>query len=299
MNSKHSIRLNILTCAAILLLSWVALPTWAQCCGQELEYPSPPVSTAAGGSPGTRILKIAADPNNLPFTNDKLEGFENKIAALVADELNAQIQYIWRPQRLGFFQATLQTGQADAVVGAPAGMAKLLTTAPYYRSSYCFVSRKDRRLRITSFDDPSLKDLTIGVQLIGRGGNTPPVKELASRGIIDNIRGFMVRGDGSQSTPSAPILQAVDNGEIDEAVVWGPLAGPLIKKEFPDLSITPVDGASQSAQPMNFDICFAVGSSNQNLCAEINRALQHKKAEIQRILTDFGVPLMNAGDDRQ
>src|SRR3954470_24124921 len=179
-----------------------------------------------------RILRVTADPNNLPFSNERREGFENKIAELIAKELDAELQYSWRAQRRGFFRETLKENRADLVLGVPAHFDMALTTAPYYRSSYAFVYRKDRGLDLHSLDDPALKKLKIGVQMIGNDGcNTPPAHALANRGIINNVVDYTVYGDYTQENPPARIIDAVANGEIDVAIVWGPLGGYFAHKE--------------------------------------------------------------------
>src|SRR3954469_11742113 len=134
-----------------------------------------------------QVLRIAADPNNLPFSNERLEGFENKIAEVVAEQLGAELRYTWRAQRRGFFRETLKSGDCDIVLGVPTGLEGALTTEPYYRSSYVFVTRKDGGLRLSGMDDVQLHAARIGVQLIGDdGANTPPAHALAMRGIITN-----------------------------------------------------------------------------------------------------------------
>src|SRR4051794_21309122 len=166
------------------------------------------VCVASQGDQTNRVLRIAADPNNLPFSNAKLEGFENKIAELIAHDLGAKIEYSWRAQRRGFFRETLKENKADLVLGAPADFERALTTQPYYRSSYVFVSRKDRGLNIRSFDDEALRTLRVGVQLIGDdGANPPPAHALARRGIITNVVGFMLYGDYSEENPPARIIE--------------------------------------------------------------------------------------------
>jgi mxaJ protein len=168
------------------------------------------------GAEEQRVLRVAADPNNLPFSNDRLEGFENEIAELIARELHCRIEYHWRAQRRGFFRETLKSGDVDLVLGVPAHFDMALTTAPYYRSSYVFVSRVDRNLHVSSFDDPELRKLKVGVQLIGNDGvDTPPAHALAARGIVNKIIGFTLYGDYSQHNPPARIIDAVANGDVD------------------------------------------------------------------------------------
>jgi mxaJ protein len=236
------------------------------------------------------VLKVAADPNNLPFSNDRLEGFENKIAALLARDLGAELQYIWRAQRRGFFRETLKDGQCDLVMGAPARFERALTTSPYYRSSYVFVSRKEAGLNVTSFDGPILKTARIGVQLIGDDGmNTPPAHALAERGIVTNLVGFTLYGDYSEPNPPARIVEAVAKKEIDLAVVWGPFAGYFASRQSTPLQLTPVTRGTNDP-PLAFDISIAVRKSKKDLRDRLNEVLQRRSPEIEKILADYGIP---------
>ena len=162
------------------------------------------VLLGCGSSKPAAELRVCSDPNNLPFSNRKGEGLENHLAQLIGSELHANVSYTWWPQRRGFIRSTLAADSCDVVMGIPTGSERVLTTRPYYRSSYVFVSRKDRHLGITSFDDPALKKLKIGVQLVGDDyNNTPPVHALSRRGIVGNLEGFSVYGDYSQANPPA------------------------------------------------------------------------------------------------
>jgi mxaJ protein len=236
------------------------------------------------------VLRIAADPNNLPFSNIKLEGFENKIAALVAKELGMEIEYVWHAQRRGFFRETLKEGNCDLVMGVPTGFQRALTTKPYYRSTYVFVSRADRELAITSLDDLRLRELKIGVHLIGDDGmNTPPAHALTDRGIITNLVGFTLYGDYAQPDPPARMLDAVVNGAIDVGVVWGPLAGYFATKQPARLRITPLP--KNDDLPFTFAISVGVKKGKTQLRNRLDDVLTRKKEEITAILRDYGVPL--------
>jgi len=188
-----------------------------------------------------RTLRVCADPNNLPFSNRAQQGFENRIAQLLANDLHARVEYTWWAQRRGFARNTVNADTCDFWVGVAQGVAALDTTAPYYRSSYVFVTRRDRGLDVASFDDPRLRTLTIGVQMIGNdSSNTPPAHALARRGITANVRGYMVYGNYADAAPEAPIVAAVARGDVDVAIVWGPLAGYFVKKSGVPLRMTPV-----------------------------------------------------------
>ena len=169
-----------------------------------------PASTPSATAAPPRVLRVCADPNNLPFSDRAGEGFENHIAELLARDLHAKVEYTWWAQRRGYARNTVKADHCDLWPGVAAGVESLDTTRPYYRSSYVFVSRADRDLDIGSFDDPRLRALTIGVQMIGNDAtNTPPTHALARRGIIDNVRGYMVYGHYDRPDPEAPIVRAL------------------------------------------------------------------------------------------
>lgn len=240
----------------------------------------------------SRTLRVCADPNNLPFTNQRLEGFENKLADLVARDLHATVRYTWWPQRRGFIRNTLKAGQCDVVTAIPSSFEMALATRPYYRSTYVFVYRKDRGIHVRSFDDPALKKLRIGVQMIGDDGtNSPPAHALASRGIIDNVTGYSVYGDYSQPNPPARIVEAVARGEVDVAVVWGPLAGYFAPRQRVPLEIVPVSPQiDMPFLPFVFDISMGVRRGDTKLQAELDQVLERRRPEIDALLDRYGVP---------
>jgi mxaJ protein len=243
--------------------------------------------------PPERILRIAADPNNLPFSNERGEGFENKIAELIAEELHTTLVYVWRAQRRGFYRETLKGNECDLVLGAPAGFDKALCTIPYYSSTYTFVYRRDASFEITSLDDPKLKTLMIGVQLVGNdGANTPPMHALNARGIVQNIVGYTLYGDYTEENPPERIVRAVAKGDVDVALVWGPLAGYFGQKETAPLTIVPVSPKSDpSGLRFVFDIAMAVGKGNAQLKQEVDKIITLRRAEILGILKSYNVPL--------
>jgi mxaJ protein len=254
-----------------------------------------PATTTATPQPITRpagVLRICADPNNLPFSNQRLEGFENKIADLLAQDLGERVEYTWWAQRRGFFRNTLKAGMCDVVIGVPAGFEMALTTKPYYRSTYVFLSRKDRHLDIKSFDDPVLKKLRIGVQIIGDDqSNAPPAHALTRRNIVENVKGFTLYGDYSQQNPPARIVDAVEKGDIDLAIVWGPLAGFFAKQSRVPLEIVPVSPQiDQPFLPFVFDIAMGVRRGDQELRDQLEQFLEKRRPEIERILQDYRVP---------
>jgi mxaJ protein len=245
-------------------------------------------------APGeARELKVCADPNNLPFSNRAEEGFENKLVAMIASDLGATIRYTWWAQRRGNVRETLNEGLCDLIPGVGASLEMLATTRPYYRSAYVAVTRADRRLDIASFDDARLHELRIGVQMIGDDfSNTPPAHALSKRGIIDNVRGYMVYGDYADPRPQAAIVDAVAKGEIDIAFVWGPVAGYFAARETVPIAVTPLARPFDGPQlPMMFDISMGTRKADRALRTEIEAALEKHRPEIRALLADYGVPL--------
>jgi mxaJ protein len=248
------------------------------------------------GSLSARELRVCADPNNLPFSNAAGQGFENRIMSLLAQDLGAELQYVWWAQRRGFLRNTLNAGKCDVVAGIASEVEMLATTPPYYRSTYVFVQRPGTTPPVASLDDARLAKLTIGVQLIGDdGANTPPAHALARRGNIDNVRGYPVYGDYRDAAPQAAIVTAVAQGEIDVAIVWGPVAGYFASRTAPPLQLTPVAPVLDDPQwPMTFGIAMGTRRKDVELQEELTQALQRNRAAIEAILREYGVPL--AGD---
>jgi mxaJ protein len=242
-------------------------------------------------------LRVCADPNNLPFSNEQQEGFENKIAALVAREMNVDVEYKWWAQRRGFIRNTLKAHECDLVIGVPASFELAQTTSPYYRSTYVFVYRKDRNLNIRSFDDPQLRKLKIGVQMIGDDfANTPPAHALTNRNIIENVRGYTVYGDYAEANPPARIVEAVTKGDVDVAIVWGPLAGYFARRQKVPLEITPVSPEIDLPYlPFVFDISMGVRRGDDAFREQLEQILARRRAEIDSILDEYGVPRIRKG----
>jgi mxaJ protein len=239
-----------------------------------------------------RVLRVCADPNNLPFSNSKREGFENRIAELVARDLGATVEYTWWAQRRGFIRNTLNAQSCDLVMGVPASFDLTAVTEPYYRSTYVFVTRRDRGIHIGSFDDPALRHLRIGVQLIGDdGANSPPVHALDKRGIRGHLKGYLVYGDYRQPNPPSAIIDAVARGDVDVAIVWGPLAGYFAKKQHTGLELTPVSPQIDLPfMPQVFDISMGVRRQDKAFRDELHQVIEREQKRIGEILDSYGVP---------
>ena len=244
----------------------------------------------AGCAP--KPLTVCLDPNNLPFSNRAGQGFENRLAALLAKELGRPLQTVWWAQRRGFVRSTVGADQCQIWPGVAAGIETLATTRPYYRSSYVFVTREREPLAGLSLDDPRLRSLRLGVQLVGDdGSNTPPAQALARRGLIGNVRGFMVYGDYRRPSPSAAIVRAVASDTIDVGLVWGPLAGYFAQRSAVPLRIEPVTPwLDDNRWPMAFDISVGVSKADPKLREAIDGALARRRGDIAKLLAEYGVP---------
>jgi len=254
------------------------------------------VLSVVSGFAGTAAvpLRVCADPNNLPFSNQRREGFENRIAAIVARELHRPLTYFWLPQRRGFVRNTLTANQCDVVIGVPAESGMLRPTRPYYRSTYVFVSRQDRALHLRSFDDPRLKTLTIGIQVTGDDyANPPAAQALAARQIVKNVRGYTVYGDYSQPDPPRGLIDAVASQKVDVAVAWGPLAGYFARREPVAMEVTPVSPQADSRfVRFVYDIAMGVRRDDTALARRLDDVIARRHDEIRRVLIEYGVPLV-------
>lgn len=241
-------------------------------------------------------LRVCADPNNLPFSNQRGEGFENRLASLIARDLRDTVAYTWWAQRRGFVRNTLKSGSCDVIMGVPTGMDMVLRTAPYYRSTYVFVTRRDRGLTVRSFDDSVLRRVRVGVQLIGDdGANTPPAHALARRGIIQNVKGYTVYGDYATDSPPARIIDAVARGEIDVAVAWGPMAGYWARRSAVPLTLTAVEPQVDGRLPFVFDIALGLRRGDTTFRASLDSILTRRRTEIERLLNSYAVPRIDLG----
>ncbi|MFL6752378.1 MAG: substrate-binding domain-containing protein [Sphingomicrobium sp.] len=240
-----------------------------------------------------RVLKVCADPNNLPFSNAKEEGFENKVVRIVAQELHAEVEYVWHAQRRGNVRETLNAGECDVIPGVASSLEMLATSRPYYRSTYVAVVRDGPLDGLSSFDDPRLGKLRIGVQLVGDdGSNTPPAHALTMRGMVANVRGYTIYGDYDSAAPQSPIVDAVARGDVDVAFVWGPTAGYFAKSEPVKLKLTPAPVSDGPALPMVYDISMGVRRDDVALRRELDAALHERAGDIRAVLIQYGVPLV-------
>jgi mxaJ protein len=232
-----------------------------------------------------RELRVCADPDNLPFSNRQTRGFENKIATLIAVDLHAHLSYVWQRMGRGFVREFIDKNRCDVLIGVPANFGQMLTSRAYYRSTYVFVARRDARIKPASLDDPALRAMKIGVQTLDEQ-YVPPAEGLARRGMQNSIVPFYGVGKNASA-----IVRAVIDGDVDTALVWGPLAGYLTRKQGETLQIFPVKPETDPPGiPYTFRIAMGVRKGNVTLQQELNEILLHRKSEIERILSTYGVP---------
>ena len=235
---------------------------------------------------------MCADPDNLPYSNEAQEGFENRLAELIAGEMKAALRYTWMPQRRGYVRRTLKARTCDLLMGAPAGLERILATRPYCRSTYVFVYPKSRRLQLRSFDDPVLRGLNIGLHKFGDdGANSPPAHALMRRGIVGNIVGFPMWDLDEVDDPQGRIIDAVGSGQIDTAIVWGPFGGFFAGRQRVPLEVVPIADNTDPNQPFAFDISMAVRSGDEALRDELDAIIERRRTDIEKILQQYRVPL--------
>ena len=253
------------------------------------QRPSPP-------QPG--LLRVCADPDNLPFSNQKGEGFENKIAELIASEWKSKLEYIWYPVRRGYFRI-LNGMYCDLIIQAPGGLDMAGTTNPYYRSGYVLVTRADSKLAdIKSLADPRLKKARIGITLLPSDEQLPPTQALSHYGVVGNLRGYSAMYN-EEDRPE-DVINGVAKGEVDVAIVWGPLAGYFATRSPVRLRIQPLpDRDSVADLPFRYNIGMAVRRREGALRDSLQGVIERKGPEIQRILKDYGVPVFPIEQEKE
>ncbi|HEY7896449.1 MAG TPA: substrate-binding domain-containing protein [Gemmatimonadaceae bacterium] len=252
---------------------------------------------AAVAAPHPRALRVCADPNNMPFSNRAGQGFENRIARLIARDLHEPVAYTWWAQRRGFIRNTLNAERCDVVIGIVAGDDQVRTTTPYYRSTYVFVTRHASRLRLASMNDPRLHTLRIGIHVIGDDYNSlPPGVALAGRGIVRNVVGYSIYGNYAKPSPPSTLITAVAHGDIDVAIAWGPLAGYYAARSAVPLDVSPVTTATAAnGIPFSFAIAMGVRPSDTAMQAALQHELDARGEVIRAILHEYHIPIAHDG----
>jgi quinoprotein dehydrogenase-associated probable ABC transporter substrate-binding protein len=235
-----------------------------------------------------KVLRVCADPRNLPFSNEKGEGFENKIAELLAAKLDKKLAYVWYPQATGFVRNTLGAHRCDLIPGFPQGDELVQSTNPYYRTAYALVIRPDTGLDdLDALTDPRLKAKRIGIV-----AGTPPATYLAVNGLMPEAKPYPLVIDTRVDSSAQAMMRDLAGGEIDVGVLWGPLAGYYAKQANPPMRVVLLLKET-GGPPLAFRIAMGVRAADQNWKRQLNKLIAENQTEINRLLRDFGVPLLD------
>jgi len=235
-----------------------------------------------------QLLRVCADPRNMPFSNEKGEGLENKLAELFADKLHKRLDYVYFPQATGFVRMTLGAHRCDVIMGFPQGDDLVQGTNPYYRTAYALVSKTGAGLDdVTTLDDARLKSKHIGIV-----AGTPPATNMAVNGLMVNAKPYPLVIDTRVDSSAQAMIKDLTSGDIDAAILWGPMAGFYAKNANPPLHVTPL--VKETTGPrLIYRIGMGVRSADQNWKRQLNRLIQENQPAINKVLLDFGVPLLD------
>jgi quinoprotein dehydrogenase-associated probable ABC transporter substrate-binding protein len=240
---------------------------------------------------GASALRVCANPNNLPFSSRDRKGLENRLAEVLTADLGMKLEYVWREERKNFVEKSLNSGLCDAIMGVPAGLDSVAVTRAYYRSTYVWVARRDRRPAISSLYDDRLAALRVGVHVVD-DSYAPPAQVLAQNGLAANLVSYSLFGTAGELNPPARLIKAVSRGDVDVALAWGPLAGYFAD---PALEITPVTPRRFGLVPFVYDIAVAVRAGNDSLRNRLDGALGRQCAAIQELLREYKFPQIEEG----
>ena len=238
-----------------------------------------------------KVLRVCADPRNLPFSNEKGEGFENKLSEFFAEKLQKKLDYIYFPQAAGFVRMTLAAHRCDVIMGSPQGDDLVQGTNPYYRTAYALVAKQGGGLDdVATLGDDRLKGKHIGVV-----AGTPPATNMTAYGLMANARSYPLMVDTRIDSSAEAMINDLTSGKIDAAILWGPMAGFYARKASPPLHVTPL--VKETTGPrLAYRIGMGVRQADQNWKRLLNRLIQENQTAINKILLDFGVPLLDEND---
>ena len=240
-----------------------------------------------------KVLRVCADPRNLPFSNEKGEGFENKLAELFAAKLQKKIDYMYYPQATGFVRMTLGAHRCDVIMGFPQGDDLVQGTNPYYRTAYALVSKPGSPLNdVAELNDSRLKGKHIGIV-----AGTPPATNMAVNGLMATAKPYPLMIDTRVDSSAEAMISDLNKGDIDAAILWGPMAGFYAKKSDPPLHVTLLVREKTGPQ-LVYRIGMGVRRADQNWKRQLNRLIQENQGEINKILVGYGVPLLNENNQR-
>ena len=234
------------------------------------------------------VLRVCADPNNLPFSDEKGEGFENKLAELFADKLGKKLAYTYYPQATGFVRMTLGSHRCDVIMGYPQGGEMVQNTNPYYQTAYALVTKSGGPLDgIDTLGDPRLQGKRIGVV-----AGTPPATYLVAHGLMANTKPYPLTVDTRVDSSGGTMMKDLASGEIDAAVLWGPIAGYHASRASPPMHVQLL--LKDTGGPhLVYHIAMGVRPSDQNWKRQLNKLIAENHSAINQVLLDFGVPLLD------
>ncbi|MEM8729790.1 MAG: substrate-binding domain-containing protein [Pseudomonadota bacterium] len=267
------------------------MAAWAKSAGVALFYLLGCLGSAAAQTSdlvSKNALRVCADPGNSPMSSQDETGFENALAELVAEKLDMPVQYTWYPQATGFIRQTLRAKKCDIVMGYAQGHELVLNTNHYLTSVYTLVVPTDSGLTgVEKLSDPALKDLKIGVI-----AGTPPAAHMARNGLLPKARPYNLVVDRRHESPATNMLDDLEAGEIDAALLWGPIAGPLVKTDYPDMTVIPL--IKEELPPrLFFRITMGVRQGEKVWQRELNSLIRRNQDEINTLLANAGVPLVS------
>ena len=230
-------------------------------------------------------FKVCADPDNMPYSNSKQEGFEDKIAAVLAQELGKKLSFQYAYYRQGFLRNTLNANRCDYVMSTTSDNDSMRTSVPYYRSGFVFVYRKSSGYNITDWDAPDLRKGIIGIV-----GQSPPTRPLADHNLMENARPYRLQRD--LNFPPSQLIDDLVKGDIDVAIVWGPIAGYFAKQAAIPLVVVPIPEYEDKnvKGKENWNISIGVRNKDKARAEELNKAIENRQADIDKILDHYGVP---------
>ena len=238
-----------------------------------------------------KVLRVCADPNNLPFTNEKKEGFENRIADFLAAKLGKSVSYSYFPMVTGFVRKTLGEYKCDVIIGYPQGDELVQNTNAYYRTVYTLIYKPGNGFDgLDTLADPRLKDKRIGII-----AGTPPASVMARNGLLARAKPYPLMIDTRFESSSQTMIADLQSGEIDVGALWGPIAGYYAKKSTEPLVVAPLLHEKKGSH-MVFRITMGVRASDQEWKHTLNKLIRDHQKEINEILLDFGVPLLDEHD---
>jgi quinoprotein dehydrogenase-associated probable ABC transporter substrate-binding protein len=235
-----------------------------------------------------QVLRVCADPANMPFSSQKQKGFENKIADIIGDELGVPVEYTWFPQAVGFTRNTLLAKRCDLIIGTGQGDDLVLNTNPLYRSSYALMYKPGTELDgVDSLFDPKLKDKRVGV-IIG----SPPADLVNKAGLMGKARPYRMMVDRRYDSPGEEMVKDIRSGEIDAGVLWGPMAGYFANTGGEKLTVVPLVKDAKTGR-MEFRITMGVRQGDDLWKRQLNDILNKRRADIDKALLEYGVPLLD------